>query len=93
MLTVNQEQPQKALEILPSIDEHFSTYNVRLLTLIKCGGYLEAVEAIENQYKNKRISKDVVSDRLNFIALNPNTRIHKKKYIKFLIFRNFSIGK
>lgn len=61
MLAINQEHPRKALEILPSIDKHFSSINVRSLAHSECGQYNEAIEIIENQYKNHKISSEVVS--------------------------------
>lgn len=67
MLAIRQEHPQKALEILPSSDEHFSSFNVRLLAHFECDEHIEAIEAIENRYKNKRIFKDVVSCNIKFI--------------------------
>lgn len=70
MLAINQGQPQKALEILPSIDKHFSSVNVRLLAHCECGQYAEAIEIIENQYRNNKISSEVVSGLLSIINLN-----------------------
>lgn len=61
MLAINQEQPKKALEILPSIDKHFSSTNVRSLAYLACGQYNEAIEIFENQYKEHKISAEVVS--------------------------------
>lgn len=61
MLAINQEQPKKALEILPSIDKHFSSINVRALAHSECGQYKEAIEIIENQYKKIKISTEVVN--------------------------------
>lgn len=61
MLAINQGQPQKALEILPPIDKHLSSVNVRVMAHIECGQFAEAIEIIENHYKNHKISVDVVS--------------------------------
>lgn len=61
MLAINQEQPKKALEILPSDDKHFSSINVRSLAHSERGQYNEAIEIIENQYKNHKVSVEVVS--------------------------------
>lgn len=60
MLAIHREQPQKALELLPAIDENLSTYNVRLLAHFECEQYEEATEAIEHRHKNKILSKEVV---------------------------------
>lgn len=63
-LAINQEQPQMALEILPPNDKHFSSVNVRLLALSKCGHFVEANEIVQNilsHNRNVRISLEVVS--------------------------------
>lgn len=62
MLAINQKQTEKALEILPSIDKHFTSVNVRLLAHCECGQYAEAIEIIENQYKHHNISNVVVRE-------------------------------
>lgn len=64
MLAINQKQAEKALEILPPMDKHFSSINVRLLAHCECGQYAEAIEMIEKQYKFYRISSTVVGDGL-----------------------------
>lgn len=64
VLAINQEQPQMALEILPPNDKHFSSVNVRLLALSKCGHFAEANEIVQNilsHNRNVRISLEVVS--------------------------------
>lgn len=65
MLAINLAQPQTALDILPKPDKHFSSMNVRLLALLECGHIAEIFETIkgvltEEQYKNFRISENVV---------------------------------
>lgn len=84
MLAINQEQPKRALEILPSIDKHFSSINVRALAHSECGQYNEAIEIIENQYKNHKVSIEVVSVLLT---------LHKKTEINILWPSNFIFSK
>lgn len=60
MLAINQRQIGKALEILPSIDKHFSAVNVRILAHCEGGQYTEAIDLIEKNYKNHSISSAVV---------------------------------
>lgn len=61
MLAINQKQIEKAYEILPSIDKHFSSINVRLLAHCECDQYAKAIDIIEINYKNHSISNEVVS--------------------------------
>lgn len=66
MLALNQNQPETALEILPTPDKHFSSVNIRLIALFDCGQYAEATEIIKNilnnsQFRNYKISENVVS--------------------------------
>lgn len=73
-LAINQEQPKKALEILPPIDKHLSSVNVRLLALSACGEYSKAIEIIENQ--KAKISHEVVSNTHNMQQRKVKMKMH-----------------
>lgn len=93
MLAINQGQPQKALEILPSIDKHLSSTNVRLVAHCECAQYAEAIEIIENQYKYHKISNDAVSCHSNTFESEFKSHSTQKIYRLFLQYTKTKINR
>lgn len=63
MLAVNQDHAEIALDILPDLDKHFSSTNIRIIALANCGKFEEISEILTTllQTRSYKISADVVS--------------------------------